>query len=619
MSSLTIDADSDDQANALILKHTHELPQLTAEPKDTAEREFVYLARRFVACCREGNYAEFQFPSDFVCPITHELMIDPVSTVLGSVYERKAITRHLRNSNTNPEDGRTLRSKNLVKDCVVKQRIEAFEVAVLETGDVAAIAELRGLLPLPTEPPPQYDEDHENVLLVAEKSGSGDATPLVHHHQFLDPYAVPTRDAPEASHAAYIQSAKAINTAKLAFAAISRLVSPNVKNLHHLPVDSIRSVLGSYMHAKLANVVSRGRSSFGEYKYSTNPITVSNHVFHKLERLSRMVLLQFTGAEFRYIWCEVIKPFRRELFNRVYAGSPIVRAFGDNIAGGHLMCPDLDDYSLGLQSAYSGMFTRRGTGSLAAWRNQMGSDRRPSGLELLSQVHTVFLIDDSGSMAGGAVSYGFSGSLYSDFAALRYKSRWDQVRDLLADFAPIVTQYDPHGLSLFFLNAPTIHTKIRSSDAVNAVFRSNRPNGGTPLGRRVNDILDAYMTCLRYDRNLKPLNLVVFTDGESQDEEVLKHSIESHVHHVMNRGYVAHQLGIEFVQVGDDAEATRHLREIEEEVSWHHMNYGRDIVGVTPFLGNQGRMLDSELLTNVILSGIDARVNAYMRRRNLNV
>ena len=48
-----------------------------------------------------------------------------------------------------------------------------------------------------------------------------------------------------------------------------------------------------------------------------------------------------------------------------------------------------------------------------------------------------------------------------------------------------------------------------------------RPSGPTPTGKRVNDILDAYMSTLRHDRDMKPLNLVVITDGEASDNQLL--------------------------------------------------------------------------------------------------
>ena len=51
-----------------------------------------------------------------------------------------------------------------------------------------------------------------------------------------------------------------------------------------------------------------------------------------------------------------------------------------------------------------------------------------------------------------------------------------------------------------------------------------RPRGPTPTGKRVNDILDAYMSTLRHDRDMKPLNLVVITDGEASDNWLLVRS-----------------------------------------------------------------------------------------------
>ena len=54
-----------------------------------------------------------------------------------------------------------------------------------------------------------------------------------------------------------------------------------------------------------------------------------------------------------------------------------------------------------------------------------------------------------------------------------------------------------------------------------------RPRGPTPTGKRVNDILDAYMSTLRHDRDMKPLNLVVITDGEASDNWLLVRCLDS--------------------------------------------------------------------------------------------
>ena len=77
------------------------------------------------------------------------------------------------------------------------------------------------------------------------------------------------------------------------------------------------------------------------------------------------------------------------------------------------------------------------------------------------------------------------------------------------------------------------------------------------------------------------------------------------------------QLGIEFVQVGDCVHATRHLEKLEEEVSRHHLRFQRDVVGVTP--ANRINNMDPEKLLAIATSGVDARMNGYMRHRGVNV
>jgi len=66
-------------------------------------------------------------PSDFLCPITQELMQDPVATADGQIYERKAIEAWLTNHNTSPLTNKALESKNLISIPFVKNHIEAFK------------------------------------------------------------------------------------------------------------------------------------------------------------------------------------------------------------------------------------------------------------------------------------------------------------------------------------------------------------------------------------------------------------------------------------------------------------------------------------------------------------
>jgi hypothetical protein len=60
---------------------------------------------------------------DFLCPITHEVMFDPVVTSSGHSYERGAIALWLRESNIDPKTGVRLTSKLLFPNHVLRSAI----------------------------------------------------------------------------------------------------------------------------------------------------------------------------------------------------------------------------------------------------------------------------------------------------------------------------------------------------------------------------------------------------------------------------------------------------------------------------------------------------------------
>ena len=72
----------------------------------------------------ETNTVEQILPHDFVCPITRELMHDPVSTADGFHYERANILTWLHSHNTSPMTGLPLKNKALVEATVLKRSIQ---------------------------------------------------------------------------------------------------------------------------------------------------------------------------------------------------------------------------------------------------------------------------------------------------------------------------------------------------------------------------------------------------------------------------------------------------------------------------------------------------------------
>ena len=68
-------------------------------------------------------------PDEYLCPITTEIMTDPVTTLDGFTYERAAITEWLRTKNTSPKTGATLESKMLIPNHLVRSILLAFNEA----------------------------------------------------------------------------------------------------------------------------------------------------------------------------------------------------------------------------------------------------------------------------------------------------------------------------------------------------------------------------------------------------------------------------------------------------------------------------------------------------------
>ena len=365
----------------------------------------------------------------------------------------------------------------------------------------------------------------------------------------------------------------------------------------------ISDIVGTYLDMKRTHELNRLLSSFNRsilLRNGSKDIALYNDLMEKLERLSRAVLTSVRHRVNAQVWTDILNPHRRAIFAELYNANPLVRCFCRGIEGGPEAFPLLDDWAFGTRG-HDLSFQRAGR------RDPNWNVAR----ELTSEVRTVILLDDSASMAApGHTTWG-----YGDYGF--NKSRWEQARDLLAGIAPLVSSYSQYGIDIHFLNRTNPLLGLRTTNDVMKAFEVLRPSGGTPTGHRINEILDGYMCVLRYNRSIMPLNLVVITDGEAQDESTLHWAIEEHVTKIVHRGFKTHQFGIEFLQVGDDEEATRHLLKLEEEVSRHHHALQRDVVGVTPT--NQQLMMNPDQLLGIILSGIDARMNGYMRHRRINV
>ncbi|KAK4504795.1 hypothetical protein PRZ48_002757 [Zasmidium cellare] len=208
----------------------------------------------------------------------------------------------------------------------------------------------------------------------------------------------------------------------------------------------------------------------------------------------------------------------------------------------------------------------------------------------LTSFDTIFLIDDSGSMAGGL---------------------WRETGQALEAITPICTEHDADGIDIYFLNHgdSPFHHNVKTSGTVREIFQTVRPGGGTPTGQRINAILRPYLRkYAEAPETTKPINIICITDGEPSDD------VESPLIQAAKKldklDAPAWQVGVQFFQVGRDEKAKAHLRQLDDELAEIAGDDDlRDIVDTVPFTGAEGTQLTGEGILKVVLGAVNRRLD----------
>ncbi|RDX53805.1 hypothetical protein OH76DRAFT_1152031 [Lentinus brumalis] len=187
-----------------------------------------------------------------------------------------------------------------------------------------------------------------------------------------------------------------------------------------------------------------------------------------------------------------------------------------------------------------------------------------------------------------------------------------QARSALSKLAGVAGDYDENGLDIYFLNSKLNITGCKSPQDVMDMFDTVQPQGPTPIGKRLNVLVNGYLDGLdkakRSNRQLpKPVNMLVLTDGTPTDDP--QSVIEYVAKRLDNGNYDLTQLGIQFVQIGNDKDASEYLRTLDDDLAATGI---RDIVDTTPYIGE----ISSDMIIKVLLGGINRRQD---RRKPSNI
>ncbi|KAF9235581.1 hypothetical protein BU15DRAFT_51245 [Melanogaster broomeanus] len=224
----------------------------------------------------------------------------------------------------------------------------------------------------------------------------------------------------------------------------------------------------------------------------------------------------------------------------------------------------------------------------------MRKESRENALDTLRQYDTVIIMDDSGSMT--------------------QDHRWEQACVALSGLADTASTYDKDGIDIHFLNYQKQAKGMKDAAKVNRLFTRVQPQGLTPIAQKLDLLVGDYIDKLerasskkrRGDplplQRIKPINFIIITDGAPTDEPL--DSIVALARRLDRGNYPIAQVGLQFVQIGDDQSATEFLRQLDDDLGNSHGV--RDMVDTTPYLGIE---LTAEMLIKILLGGINRRVD----------
>ena len=232
-----------------------------------------------------------------------------------------------------------------------------------------------------------------------------------------------------------------------------------------------------------------------------------------------------------------------------------------------------------------------------------GKDNDPYAF--LAVFDTIFLIDDSSSMEG---------------------ERWKETETVLEAIVPVCTEYDADGVDVWFLNktgAVNKYENVKSARVVQRIFRNRTPTGLTFTGARLHEILVPYLCRCEEAMGMddfqgkgkgryispaapKPINIIMITDGQALDDPAA--ILLQAASRLDDLCAPPHQVGVQFFQVGDDKQAAKALKELDDNVNKAGNRRARDMVDTCTFDGVNKTLTGAGIL-QVVLGGVNRRLD----------
>lgn len=175
------------------------------------------------------------------------------------------------------------------------------------------------------------------------------------------------------------------------------------------------------------------------------------------------------------------------------------------------------------------------------------------------------------------------------------KSRWAVMQESTFALASKCEELDPDGMTVYTFSGRFKRYEQVTASKVQQIFQENEPSGRTDLAGVLEDAVNNYFQRKQAGKiESNGETIVVVTDGEPDDRKaVMRVIIEA-----SRRMEKDEELAISFIQVGNDSDATRFLKALDDDLQSAGAKF--DIVD-TLTVDDMENLTMTEVLLNAIV------------------
>ncbi len=180
--------------------------------------------------------------------------------------------------------------------------------------------------------------------------------------------------------------------------------------------------------------------------------------------------------------------------------------------------------------------------------------------DLLRGYDVILGLDQSGSMAGPVSKKRFG------------ETRWKELREAVTTMSSAIDAIDQNGSTVIFFNSQISMFDHQSSEDIQELFKDRSPSGLTNLTSALTEAFKYFKRKHSKDKNYKCL-MVFITDGvpyvgndSVNEQHVVARLISDFTRYMEMEGIDDKQVGITFIQIGDDSSATQFLKFLDDEL-----------------------------------------------------